>query len=122
MVLPPVISEARDTWEAGNGGKSLRIADKFYEIVAQSRFTPNAPLWHTHLIRHFRLPSAPPDALLPKNDKEREFWASYVRTGWEAGSKQARAIFTADLHLLERDFTGMEIGRASCRERVCQYV
>ena len=107
MVLPPVISEAKDTWEAQDGGKSLRVADKFYEIIAQSRFTPNAPLWHTYLIRHFNLPSAPPDALLPKNDDERKFWAKYVRLGWTMGAKQARDIFQADLRRLERDFTGM---------------
>lgn len=107
MVLPPVISEARDTWESQDGGKALRIADKYYEIVAQPVFTPVAPLWHTYLIRQYSLPKPPPDALLPKNDAERKYWGNFVRLGWDMGAKQAREIFQADLRRLERDFTGM---------------
>lgn len=107
MVLPPVISEARDTWEAQDDGKSLRVADKYYEIIGQSRFTPNAPLWHSYLLRKFSKPQQPPSALLPKSDDERKYWATYIRLGWEMGAKQGRDIFQSDLRRLERDFTGM---------------
>ncbi len=107
MVLPPVISEARDTWEAQDEGKALRVADKYYEIISQSRFTPTAPLWHSYLIRQYALPKPPPDALLPKDDAERKYWATYVKLGWDMGANQARDIFQSDLRRLERDFTGM---------------
>lgn len=106
-LLPPVISEASETWESSDAGKTLRVADKVYEIVEQARFAPVAPLWHSYLIRSYTAPEPPPDSLLPKNEGERDAWKKYVAEGWEAGATQAREIFNADLRRLERDFVGM---------------
>jgi defect-in-organelle-trafficking protein DotC len=106
-VLPPVIVESKDTYEQSDAGKALRIADTYYQIVEQARFAPTAPLWHSYLLRTYSTPTPPPDELLPKSDKEREAWKTYVREGWERGVKQADDIFQSDLRRLERDFVGM---------------
>lgn len=116
MVLPPVISEARDAYEVTDAGKALRVADQVYEIVEQSRFSPNAPLWYAYLIRDYSVPTPPPDEILPKNADERKYWNKHVAEGWKAGAEQAQAIFKADLNRLERDYTGMARFRALLAE------
>lgn len=107
MVLPPVISEAKDSYEMADGGKTLRLADSIYEIIQQARFTPVSPLWHSYLIREYSPPTPPENTLLPKNDGERDLWRRWVTEGWEKGVEQAHEIFQSDLNRLERDFTGM---------------
>lgn len=107
MVLPPVIVEARDAYEMGDAGRTVRLADTVYEIIEQARFTPVAPLWHGYLIREYSAPTPPPDTLLPRNDGERDLWRRWVTEGWMKGVEQAHQIFQADLDRLERDFTGM---------------
>lgn len=107
MVLPPVISEARDTWEAFDAGKTLRVADTVYEIVKQATFSPVAPLWQTYLISDFKEPEQVPDALAPRDESERERWREWVRQGWKKGEEQAKETFDANLARLNRDFTGM---------------
>ncbi len=106
-VLPPVISEGRDTYEQSDAGRTLRVADRYYEIVDQARFAPTAPLWQEYLVRNFTPPRTPPADILPKDDAERELWRRYVAEGWAEGEKQAREIFRLDLARLERDHTGM---------------
>lgn len=106
-VLPPVISESRDTYEQFDAGKTLRVADRYYEIVEQARFSPTAPLWHTYLIRSYSTPERPQDALLPKNDGERDLWRKFVAEGWEKGVEQSQTIFKKDMERLSRDFDGM---------------
>ncbi|MGY3581991.1 defect-in-organelle-trafficking protein DotC [Bradyrhizobium sp. USDA 4341] len=106
-ILPPVISEAKETYETADAGKTLRVADTVYEIVEQARFVPIAPLWHSYLVRSYTAPENPPDTLLPKTDGERDAWKRWVTEGWNMGIKQAQEIFDADLRRLERDFVGM---------------
>lgn len=106
-ILPPVISEAKETYETADAGKTLRVADTVYEIVEQARFVPIAPLWHSYLVRSYTAPENPPDTLLPKSDGERDAWRRWVTEGWDMGIKQAQEIFDADLRRLERDFVGM---------------
>lgn len=106
-LLPPVILESRDTYEQADAGRTLRVADRYYEIIEQARFAPVAPLWHTYLVRSYTPPEPPQDALLPKNDGERDLWKRFVAEGWAKGVEQSRDIFTSDLRRLERDFTGM---------------
>lgn len=106
-ILPPVISESRDTYEQSDAGRTLRVADKYYEILEQARFAPVAPLWHTYLIRSFSVPGRPNDKLLPKTAGERDLWRQFVAEGWETGLEQARETFKVDIRRLERDYTGM---------------
>jgi len=107
MVLPPVISEARDAWESFDAGKTLRVADTVYEIISQSRFTSVAPMWQSYLISDFKEPEPPPAALAPKDDNERELYRQWVMEGWKKGEQQAQEIFQANMDRLVRDFTGM---------------
>lgn len=107
-LLPPVISESRDTYEQQDAGRTLRAADRYYQILEQARFAPVAPLWHTYLVRTYTPPERPSDDfMLPKNDGERDLWKRFVAEGWEKGVEQAREIFRNDLRRLERDYTGM---------------
>ena len=107
MVVPPVISEARDTWESFDAGKTLRVADTVYEIIKQSTFTSVAPMWQTYLIGDFKEPELPPEALAPKDESEVERWRAWVQEGWKKGEQQAKEIFEANKNRLNRDFTGM---------------
>jgi defect in organelle trafficking protein DotC len=116
-ILPPVISEAKEAYETADAGKTLRVADTVYEIVEQARFVPNAPLWHSYLVRSYTAPEDPPDTLLPKSDGERDAWRRWVTEGWSMGIKQAQEIFDADLRRLERDFVGMVRYKALLEER-----
>ena len=106
-LLPPVISESRGTYEQSDGGRTLRVADTYYEIISQARFAPTAPLWQTYLVRSFTPPEQPADDILPKNDAQRVLWRKYVSEGWEQGVKQGQEIFKINLAKLNRDFTGM---------------
>jgi len=106
-VLPPVISEGKDTYEQADAGRTLRVADRYYEIVDQARFAPTAPMWQEYLVRNFTSPRTPPADVLPKDDAERELWRRYVSEGWSKGEEQAREIFKLDLARLERDHLGM---------------
>jgi len=107
MVVPPVISEARDTWEAFDAGKTLRVADTVYEIIKQSTFTSVAPMWQAYLIGDFKEPEMPPEALAPKDESEVERWRGWVQEGWKKGEQQAKEIFESNQARLNRDFTGM---------------
>ncbi len=106
-LLPPIISEADKSWESQDAGKTLRVSDKVYEIIEQTRFAAVAPMWQTYLVRDYKTPEPPPDALLPKDGDERRAWAEAVKEGWELGRAQSQSIFQADLDRLERDFSGM---------------
>lgn len=116
MLLPPVISESRDTMEQMEEGRVLRVADAYYEIIAPARFAPSAPLWHSYLIRTYTAPEMPPFELLPRTDAERELWRRSVAEGWEAGLRQAEDIFQEDMRRLERDYQGMVRYAALLRE------
>ena len=106
-LLPPVISESRDTYEQQDAGRTLRVADRYYQILEQARFAPIAPLWHTYLTTAFSVPDRPQDALLPKNGAERDLWRTFVAEGWETGVQQALETYRVNLARLERDYTGM---------------
>ena len=107
VILPPVISEAKDTWESQNEGKSLRIADTYYEIIKDEKFTYVTPEWSNYLLRTYSKPSLPANSLLPKNEKEKEMWDRYVTEGWFMGIKQSLEQYKVDLRRLVRDFEGM---------------
>ncbi|EPX78065.1 DotC protein [Salipiger mucosus DSM 16094] len=107
VVMPPVISDAEDTYELSDAGKTVRVADTVYEIISQARFSPVPPMWHSYLLREYSTPKRPPDEILPRTDGEREIWEHHVEEGWKAGVKQANEIFQADLNELDRDYSGM---------------
>nr|WP_250808563.1 type IV secretory system conjugative DNA transfer family protein [Neorhizobium tomejilense] len=107
MVMPPIISEARDAWEVFDAGKTLRVADTVFEIIEQSRFTPVAPMWQSYVITRFDDAQEPPEALLPQTEGEKERWNRWIAKGFEKGREQAHEILKANLARLDRDFAGM---------------
>jgi defect-in-organelle-trafficking protein DotC len=116
MVQPPVIVEAQDAWEATDAGKTLRVADKVYEIVDSAKFTPVAPLWQNYLIVNFDNAEEPPQQLLPRNEDEEKLWKNAVADGWKMGEAQAEETFQANLDRLNRDFIGMVRYRSMLEE------
>lgn len=107
MIVPPVISEALDTWETADAGKTLRVADKAFEIEEQVKFSPVAPQWQSYLITSYKPAEKPPALLLPKNDDEEELYKGWVAQGLKKGQEQAEAVLQANLDRLNRDYTGM---------------
>lgn len=107
MIMPPIIVEAKDAWEAFDAGKTLRVADTVYEIVEPARFTSVAPMWQTYAIGHFDDPEKPPEALQPANEAELDHWNKWIRVGFAKGQEQAHDILKANLLRLQRDFNGM---------------
>lgn len=107
VVLPPVISEAEDSYEMSDAGKTIRVSDTVYQIISQARFSPVPPMWHSYLIREYSTPKRPPDEILPRTPGERDVWEHHVSEGWDAGVEQANAIFQSDLNRLDRDYGGM---------------
>lgn len=105
-LLPPVIVEAKDSYEQQDAGRTLRVADRYYHIIEQARFAPVAPLWHSYLIMSFSPPAKPEDSLLPK-DTERELWRKFVAEGWDHGVQQAIDTYRLNLRRLNRDYLGM---------------
>ena len=107
QILPPVISESKNLYQSSNFGRTIRVADKFYDIIRQARFVPSAPLWYGYLYRSWHAPHRPFEAGLPHNSDEETVWKHYVKQGWRAGVKEGETIFRLDLDHLNRDFTGM---------------
>jgi defect-in-organelle-trafficking protein DotC len=107
MIVPPVISEALDTWETADAGKTLRVADKAFEIEEQVKFSPVAPQWQSYLLTQYKPAEKPPSVLLPKNDEEEEQFKGWVAQGLKKGQEQAEAVLQANLDRLNRDYTGM---------------
>jgi defect-in-organelle-trafficking protein DotC len=83
------------------------VADRYYQIEKQAQFAPVAPLWVGYLVQSYAPPNPPPDAVLPKNNAERELWVQYVDQGWQKGIQQGQDIFQSNLDLLNRDYQGM---------------
>ena len=107
MVRPPVISEAKETWESFDEGKSLRVADTVYEIITQAQFTSVPPKWQEYLITVFNEPELPFTTLQPTSAEEEDAWKKWQMEGWNHGKEQAYAIFESNLNRLNRDFQGM---------------
>jgi defect-in-organelle-trafficking protein DotC len=107
-ILPPVIVESQEPMEQQDGGRTLRVADRFYEILQQARFVSAAPLWQTYLDmeQYTRFPEQPAEPL-PRTEAEREMWRRFVTEGWNEGLEQAIEIFQANMRRLQRDFVGM---------------
>ena len=109
VLLPPVISEMINPAEIQDGGRTLRAADRYYEIIQQQRLVERAPLWQSYIDMEACCSKSPeePSDPLPKTSAERDMWRKYVTEGWNEGLAQAREIFESNMRRLQRDFTGM---------------
>lgn len=105
-VLPPVLTEGRNTLSLG-GTDTIRVADRTYQILNQARFVTAAPNWRDYLWLSYSPPEAPDRTLLPRNREERIVWKKYTEEGWQAGLQQADLIFKESIARLKRDYEGM---------------
>lgn len=108
--LPPVIEEAQDVIAITE--YSMRVQGRVYRIVAPATFGQNN--WRNYL--YLGLTDSDDQLVgdaqrnnLPKDDTEKAYWESIVRTAYEEGRKQSRKIFELNLARLERDFSGMRL-------------
>jgi defect in organelle trafficking protein DotC len=108
-IMPPIIaSTEKGTSELQDAGRTLRVADSFYEIVQSARLVHVAPLWQSYLMHAYAPPKPPEDdEVLPKNAEERALWKKFVDEGYDKGVEQAKRIFTLDMKRLNRDFVGI---------------
>ncbi|MGD9163491.1 MAG: type IV secretory system conjugative DNA transfer family protein [Chromatiales bacterium] len=108
QVIPPVISEAGESFSRSTDGQSARRAMVTWKILEPAKLVTAPPNWREYLLREINEPSfIPTPALLPLDDHEREIWKSALCEGWAAGYQQASLTFADDLSLLVRDYTGM---------------
>lgn len=108
--LPPVIEEAQDVIAITE--YSMRVQGRVYRIVAPATFGQNN--WRNYLYLGLtdsddQLVGDAQRSILPKDDTEKAYWESIVRSAYEEGRKQSRKIFELNLARLERDFNGMRL-------------
>ncbi len=106
-ILPPVLNKANNLVNIDPQGDTIRIAGVTYNILSPVRFVTTPPTWRDYLWMAYPKPTLPDRSLLPENSKEQAYWEANVALGWQQGINQAISIFTINLNLLTRDFTGM---------------
>lgn len=106
FVIPPVITMHEQGFRQidENTAHGTRAA---YRIEYPARIVTTPPQWMDFLIKHFRDPEPPLDAVLPRNPAEQAIWKQAADQGWTRGVAQADQIFDASLALLTRTFQGM---------------
>mgnify|MGYP003362278657 CR=1 FL=1 len=109
IILPPVIAEMDNSYELQDGGRSLRVADKTYQIIENARFSQEANIWQTYLFHSYEKPAVPDEKMLPGNRNEQVEWVKSVDAGWDVGVRQAIDTFKQDFNRLTRDFKGMAL-------------
>lgn len=105
-VLPPVLTRAIDVYDQ-SADDVLRLVGETYRIEAQARFVSRAPNWREYVIRHYAQADAP--SFNFASAEEKASFSAAVAEGWEAGVRQANAIFKEGLNRLKRDFEGMAL-------------
>lgn len=110
-VVPPVLVETTQTYEANDDGQRVTVADVVYKIERPARFSSSAPNWRDYLIRAHRFDASDMGGWAPRDNSEREIWARAVEKGWDEGVEQAFTILEADFARLTRDIVGMALYR-----------
>lgn len=108
--LPPVIEEAKDVISITE--YSMRVQGRVYRIVSPATFGQNN--WRNYLYLGLtdsddQIIGDAQRSILPKDDAEKKYWESVVRSAYTEGRKQSRKIFELNLARLERDFNGMRL-------------
>lgn len=104
--LPPVITEARDTYKQ-DGDTSARASDLIFKIERNARIVSAPPSWRVYLLADPPAAARPDPSLLPKNGDEKKVWDTWANKGWNEGVRLADMNFEANLARLRRDFNGM---------------
>lgn len=108
-ILPAAISRVENA--VGIDGAVMRVAQSIYRIDEPARPVLQPPTWRDWLYvglnpgLHPRPPSD--QQLLPRDDQERQFWASVLDASYEQGVRQAKEIFAINMARLVRTYRGM---------------
>lgn len=109
-VLPPVIVETQNAVSVNDN--SMRLAGAVYRLDQPARFFAGAPSWRDWLLLGLpvgqELPEIPQnEQLLPKDEKERQYWRHQVKLAYENGRAQADEIFRNNMGQLVKTYNGM---------------
>ncbi|MEK8121710.1 type IV secretion system DotC family protein [Methylocystis sp. IM4] len=107
MLRPPVVTQAQLAFALGDSAQVARETDCVYQITREAQLASASPNWRAYLVRNWRAPTRPNDAVLPRTEQEAAYWNKWVAEGWAQGEKQAVEIFLSDLGRLQRDIVGM---------------
>ena len=106
-IMPPVITEAKETFQHDEDGQSARAAQTTWEIIVPAKIVASPPTWRDYLMTYIPKPADVDPVFLPKSSKEEESWEGTYCAGYESGYNQADLTFRANLNRLTRDYLGM---------------
>lgn len=112
-MLPPVISEARDSVSFETS--VMRVATRVYKLDEPAVLVDVPPTWRNWLYVGLSLtgcdkPFVIPEVaiqLRPQNDKEAVYFSRVLKESYDAGRTQAQQVFDQNLARLERTYQGM---------------
>lgn len=113
-VLPPVISEARDS--VALDSTVMRVASRVYHMDEPARVVDVPPTWRDWLYVGLSIGDCTgsgesavdlPDQLRPRDASETDYFRSVVARSYAAGLHQGAEVFSHNLARLERSYVGM---------------
>ena len=107
VVIPPVVSRARDAYDRSPDGTEAAVADEYLTVTAPGRMLPVQPTWRNWLLFGTAHIERPAQSLWPRDRNELALFKTWFREGWEAGRELASEELGARLDRLNRDYTGM---------------
>lgn len=105
-VLPPVMEVVHGAMRLSSTIKGSSVITA-YRIEAPAQLVSLPPSWRSYLLQSFPPLSRVSRLLMPKNDREWRIWRHAVSRGWTQGIQEANAVYSSELHSLQRDYLGM---------------
>jgi defect-in-organelle-trafficking protein DotC len=121
LLRPPVVTQGQLAFALGENGQVARETDCVYQITREAQLASAPPNWRAYLVRNWKAPTRPHDAVLPRTEQEAAYWNKWVAEGWAQGEKQAVEIFLSDLGRLQRDIVGMARFRVLLRAGLVEH-
>ncbi len=106
-IMPPVITEAQETFTHDDNGQSARAAERTWEIIVPAKIVGSPPSWRDYIMIFVPEPAEVDPIFLPKSSKEKEAWEKTFCEGYLSGYNQADLSFRENLNRLTRDYLGM---------------
>jgi defect-in-organelle-trafficking protein DotC len=106
-IMPPVITEARETFVQDADGQSARASQTTWEILVPAKIMAAPPSWRDYLQVYMPEPAEVDPVFLPKSSRERDAWERSYCDGYMSGYNQADLTFKENLNRLTRDYLGM---------------
>lgn len=121
LLRPPVVTQGQLAFALGDNAQVARETDCVYQITREAQLASAPPNWRAYLVRNWKAPARPHDAVLPRTEDEAAYWNKWVAEGWAQGEKQAVEIFLSDLGRLQRDIVGMARFRVLLRAGLVEH-